>query len=398
MLLTGLNGGGLINRNVNPTPNTLHAADEMATEGLNTIQIAAQENQLNKYRKMNEGRDSIDIKKCISGAVVGALIGIILGILIFNNGVNVGYALWGLLLGAAAGFIALASFQIFENRTNNQYRKEADERRAALRRQEQIENEEKHKEYIYYDAATEQGLIYRLLCCPHFGKITSERIIYSAHIPPTWDWSYKGITSVIFYFWRKKVDQVDYDLVLDVGVEQSCNQYLTNVGTVVIHCSTRDDVSVVRDERDKLTRAIEGRNELELKSCIRSAATIEFLRPLIDEAEEILKAVIHKRFEDCQAKNIEFKHIFPHDSTDVNTAQLLYIHDVAKPYMVLDDLSYRITKSKNPSTGDAALLRLRSNYLASITAGDLRVGEEKQIIQTQQKFFALPPVVDDSKV
>jgi len=278
-----------------------------------------------------------------------------------------------------------AFFLYVDKRSQSSYRREADARREAMRRQEQLEQEEKHNERIYYDAATEQGCLYRLLCCPHFGKITSERIIYSDFTRPVysdkscWDICV-FICNWIASFWRKKVEQIDYDLVLDVGVEQSVLQFVTNTGTVIIHCSAREDVSVVRDERDKLARAIEARDELQLKSAIRSSDHIECLKILVAEAKETLELVIKKRYDSCIAEKREFVHIFPKDDDAVNTAQIIHVHDVHRPYQVLDDLSYKITKSKNPNTLDAASKRVRDEYLISLTAGDLRVGEEKNIL------------------
>lgn len=274
----------------------------------------------------------------------------------------------------------MAFYKYLENRSDQSFRKEADDRRMAMRRQEQLENEERHKEYIYYDAATEQGCIYKLLCCPHFGKITSERIIYSAHNRPKLKCNLKSILGYIFSFWRKKVDQIDYDLVLDVGVEQSCSQFLTNTGTVIIHCSAREDVSVVQDEREKLTLAIESEDELQLKNSLKSSFNIEALQPLVKEAEELLVVMVHKRFEQCKKDGTEFKHIFAHKD-QVNTSQTIYVHDVHGPFQVLDDISYKITKGKNPNNLDSATKKFRDAYLQSITAGDIRVGEENNIIK-----------------
>ncbi len=74
--------------------------------------------------------------------------------------------------------------------------------------------------------------------------------------------------------------------------EQGCSQFLTNTGTVITHCAAREDVSIVRDERDKLTRAIESRNELLLKASLRSAAHIACLKQIIDEGMVKLIAFI----------------------------------------------------------------------------------------------------------
>ena len=58
-----------------------------------------------------------------------------------------------------------------------------------------------------------------------------------------------GIFSVFCYLCRKKVESLDYDLVLDVSVDQSCHEYLTDTGTVILHCEAAGDVSTMKDER-----------------------------------------------------------------------------------------------------------------------------------------------------
>ena len=41
---------------------------------------------------------------------------------------------------------------------------------------------ERHNEFVYYDAGSMQSRLFRFLCCPHYGKITSERILYSQEV------------------------------------------------------------------------------------------------------------------------------------------------------------------------------------------------------------------------
>ena len=76
----------------------------------------------------------------------------------------------------------------------------------------------------------------------------------------------------------------------------------------------------------------------------------------------------------------EFTHVFPKDDKEVNTATILRVPDVYRPYMVLDDLSYRITKDKNPSNENAARRAMRMSYLEGLTAGDVRIGEEMNLL------------------
>ena len=80
-------------------------------------------------------------------------------------------------------------------------------------------------------------------------------------------------------------------------------------------------------------------------------------------------------------ENIEFTHIFAHDNIETNTAQVIHVNDVYRPYAVLDDLSYKITKAKNAAENGGISKVLRDQYLSALTAGDLRVEEEKQIIK-----------------
>lgn len=330
--------------------------------------------------QMQNQEGKIDARKLIAGALIGALCGIMLAVLVWDRG-SIRMVLWGIFAGGIFGFISTGLYEYLDSDSIRQYRKEVEARREALRRYEQLKNEEQHNEYVYYDAASSQGFIYKLLCMPHYGKITSERIIYSAHIPVDWSPTLQGLFSFVFYYWRKKVEQIDYDLVLDVGVEQSCNQYLTDTGSIILHVSAKNDVSVVSDEREKLTKAIELKDERKLKESIRSSANIECLKPLVNEAEELLKVVVHQRYEKCQKDNVEFVHIFAHDNIETNTAQVIHVNDVYRPYAVLDDLSYKITKAKNAAENGGISKVLRDQYLSSLTSGDLRISEEKEIIK-----------------
>lgn len=113
-----------------------------------------------------------------------------------------------------------------------------------------------HDEFVYYDSARSHTSAFRCLCCPHDGKITSERILYSAQKPfPRLDCSQGGICAfpkwlceVLGWPWvswlrpcsvvsvfvlfltsasleqSKKKEQVDIDHVTDVTVEQSCTE------------------------------------------------------------------------------------------------------------------------------------------------------------------------------
>ncbi len=132
--------------------------------------------------------------------------------------------------------------------------------------------------------------------------------------------------------------------VLDVAVEQSCSQYLTDTGTVILHCDSAGDISAQKQERERLIEAIETRDEQKLKNVLNSAANIPSLSPLLQQADVLLKEVIEHRRQECKAKGIEFKSMFASESKS-NSSKIVRVLDVMRPYQVLDDLSYKITKS-----------------------------------------------------
>lgn len=142
-------------------------------------------------------------------------------------------------------------------------------------------------------------------------------------------------------------------MVLDVSVEQSCQQVLTDTGTVILHCEASGDVSSIKDEQQKLIAAIESRDEKKLKISIQSSSNIKALNPLIEEARSVLDEVVEKRRADCTAQGIEFKPIFAadHDSSK-NSSKIVHVRDVSRPYQVMDDVSYKITKQQKLSIRD----------------------------------------------
>ena len=147
-----------------------------------------------------------------------------------------------------------------------------EKKREAVRRKEN-EKIESHLEMIYYDAGREHSWLYRMLCCPHFGKITSERVIYSRNKPKTWEWwcpnmckwwcpnhrwcpTAQTVTGLFCACWNKEIQQMDYDLVMDVTVEQSFAQNCLNTGTGIIHCAANADVSIIKDMHKQLIEAL----------------------------------------------------------------------------------------------------------------------------------------------
>ena len=96
--------------------------------------------------------------------------------------------------------------------------------REIIRKREQ-EKIEMHDEIIYYDAGTAHSNCFSFFCCPHYGKITSERVIYSAQPPPKTRNLLKRLVACfdISALWKRKVETMDIDHLLDVGVAQACS-------------------------------------------------------------------------------------------------------------------------------------------------------------------------------
>jgi hypothetical protein len=73
----------------------------------------------------------------------------------------------------------MACFVIYWHR-NNPFKEHIKKWRELMRMREQ-EQMQRHKEFVYYDSVTAAPSgCYSFWCCPHYGKITSERVIYSA--------------------------------------------------------------------------------------------------------------------------------------------------------------------------------------------------------------------------
>ena len=71
-----------------------------------------------------------------------------------------------------------------------------------------------HHEFVYYDAGREQGRCYRLFCCPHYGKITSERVLYSKMVGEDFSlWKPRTWLTFVTRCWNHDVQSLDYDFV-----------------------------------------------------------------------------------------------------------------------------------------------------------------------------------------
>ena len=105
----------------------------------------------------------------------------------------------------------------------------------------EMEVKERKDEVTYYDSLDAHSCCYKLWCCPHSGKITSERVIYSDQTPfPSWEpagagscsWvpSWKYIQSVLLWPCSKRLESVDIDAVTDISVRQGCFGSFSNCG------------------------------------------------------------------------------------------------------------------------------------------------------------------------
>ena len=155
-----------------------------------------------------------------------------------------------------------------------------------------------HHEFVYYDAGREQGRCYRLFCCPHYGKITSERVLYSKMVGEDFSlWKPRTWLTFITRCWNHDVQSLDYDFVCvrslavtvtslflfprlllthslthsllllfwlfplsldslstrckhttryDVSVDQRFHEFCTDTGTVIIHIKGNADASTMK--------------------------------------------------------------------------------------------------------------------------------------------------------
>ncbi|GAB5358962.1 hypothetical protein AAMO2058_000504100 [Amorphochlora amoebiformis] len=329
-----------------------HDKDRKDPAGLGDVAVGDEDKDitmrdLEEYQLEYENRYGfyrvVKVSYVVIGGLIGALVGTLVGTVAFQStDVDLRYVMWGLLIGSVFGSIAIFGTLYINYYLNSKFDKEINAKREALRRKEQ-ETIERHDEFVYYDGATEQGFCYRLLLCPHFGKITSERIIYSTEGERYWECSCKGLWSIITACWSKQVEQMDYDMVLDVSVEQSCTQTCLGIGTVVLHCESVADVSMIKEERRRLTDALNAEDERQLKSAIITADGIPSLKLLVAEAKALVAKLVKKRQEECKKAGNPFKPIYVGDEKR-NSSKVIRVKDVSHPYSVMDDLSYRISK------------------------------------------------------
>lgn len=206
---------------------------------------------------------------------------------------------------------------------------------------------ERHDEFVYYDAAKQHSCLFKFLYCPHYGKITSERIIYSEQtLFPTFESSsclsclpsFGFLKAACAWPWAKKVQSMDIDTVLDAGVEQSCIGYVNNSGTVVISVNARADASAVASQRDLLRRALQQKSLPLLHAAIDGCGVgMPELKQELAQAKTLADELAQEAGEEGAGWAA---------TPTGNSLTRLNVLSVTNPYAVLDDLSYKITKNK----------------------------------------------------
>jgi hypothetical protein len=346
------------------------------------------EDEMNNYAKENSFEKRFDVRYVFGGALLGALLGTLLGAMQVwrknkSDDPNLqSDVMMGLIYGTIGGAIGVGGYLCFQIQLHKDgdFKKQLEKKREALRRKEE-EAIERHNEVVYYDAGREQSWLYRICCCPHFGKITSERVIYSRNKPKTCDWycwekpncwpnscwcfgtwwvshfgnwlpTFATITDFFCSCWTKEVESMDYDLVMDVSVEQQCQSFCSNTGTVIIHCAANADVSIIKDMNVQLVRALNDASKPEidldtreekLKYAIESAMQIPMLKDQVARASKEVARIRSERIEKAKEPNAKpFREIFVAQDRQNNPSRVNVL-DVYKPYSVMDDLSYRIS-------------------------------------------------------
>ena len=205
-----------------------------------------------------------------------------------------------------------------------------------------------------------RGRCYRLFCCPHYGKITSERVIYSRVMGDDFN-LFKPKTWLDFFTrcWNHEVQSLDYDHIYDVSVDQRFHEVCTDTGTVIIHIKGSADASTHKEQRAVLVEALEhDRNadgddpdalynlEKRLRTALLSSRGIVALKSLLDRATHLANQIAAKRKEIAARDGKQFVECNGDQDASgyANTADLVHVVNVRKPYAVLDDLSYKICK------------------------------------------------------
>ena len=339
-------------------------------------------------------KNRFNVNYVVAGGVIGSLLGSLLGALqinkfiwrdpctVYNGTHNLGTfcdgptsstcrcpdpkinyevatsTMWGLLLGCTSVSMCVSVVMLMYIYCNSDARwKAAQARRVeALRRKEQ-EMIERHDEFVYYDARRSQNRCCKCLLCFHYGKITSERIIYSANPPwpansPKWcdpkSWcrlfQFAVLRRCFCGRFERDVEALDYDLIFDVSVVQRFYQCATDTGSVIIHCEAAMDVSMQKRERERIILAMKNRDEEELLNALHTAGNIKALQTICMKGRQVLEELRDERRAKCKAEGVPYKEIFALEKKGTNTSKNIVVRDVVNPYAVMDDISYRIAK------------------------------------------------------
>jgi len=262
------------------------------------------------------------------------------------------------MCGGAALAIGVMSILTIRHYLNDPFQEHVRTMREIVRRKEQ-ERIEKHEEHIYYDAEQSQSCCFKFCCCPHYGKITSERVIYSA-VPDSMRCCC-GLCSLPACF-NRKVESLDIEHVLDVGVRQSCRDALfSDTGDVLLHIVGGADVSIMKDERDKLLTILGKKYDrgdeddckqriIDLKTALHTASRIKGLKPLVTRAEKEVRMLVSEGEARHRDKGVPYQEPVPQTLASLSDVQMnsttnIIVKDVYKPFLVMDSLSYRIAKA-----------------------------------------------------
>lgn len=320
-----------------------------------------------EQQAMDTTKARFNVNYVLVGGTLGALIGSLLGALqinkVWNGDTTIDYqvaasTMWGLLCGTTFGCMAVSVTMLIYIYCNKDARWKAAQaaRLEALRRKEQ-EIMERHDEFVYYDARRGQSRCCKALCCLHYGKITSERIIYSAN--PSWPargpkcchvstWgrccSFKFLRRLCCGALERDVQALDYDLIFDISVYQSFYQCCCNTGTIVLHCEAAMDVSMQKSERKRIILAMRNEDEEDLANALYTSANIKPLAQIVAQGRTVLEKLRAARREKCKAEGKEYAIIHAMEADGTNTSKNISVKDVTNPYAVMDDISYRISK------------------------------------------------------
>lgn len=340
--------------------------DGLVEEALDEAKEQREDEKLDAFRQQYEekyGKKEFDWSRVMSSIMLGGLLGGLLATLLYNTDAKSSkYYFFGVFLGSV-GFGGFMYIFLVIKEMKDPYKEDQARRKEAKRRME-AEKLQDHDEFVYYDSARGHSSAFRCLCCPHDGKITSERILYSAQQPfpilectcrdanknlscraltkslvrfPAW------LCEVIGWPWSKRKEMIDIDHVTDVTVDQSCTEFCLDVGTVVIHCHANADESMIKEMREKLIHAIKTKNEETLQRALLITKTMkdeEEIRDIYEAANQTLGQVQA----DMKERGETLQNFV--SAGDENNPGQIRVLSVAHPQAILDDLSYKLCKDR----------------------------------------------------